>query len=45
MNCARCGEAQDCETFAGIPLCEDCAALTVKEWKIKRDDFAELAEG
>ena len=44
-TCARCREADECETFAGIPLCEGCVGLIVTEWKIKRDDFVELAEG
>lgn len=41
-RCDRCGEGNDCETFGGIPLCEECIVLVVKEWRIKRDEFGAL---
>jgi hypothetical protein len=44
-TCNRCGELHNCELFADVPLCPDCVDLIVREWRIRRNEFAELTEG
>ena len=43
-RCLRCGSTQQCSAWDGsIHLCELCIALIVREWRIHRDEFAELS--
>jgi hypothetical protein len=42
MRCERCGSSEGAEQLGSIVLCEDCVALILKEWKLRRDEFAEL---
>jgi hypothetical protein len=39
-RCARCGQDLPCVPAAGILLCADCIDLILKEWQVKRDEYA-----
>lgn len=43
-RCERCGTHDNCETFDSLTLCEYCLLLIVREWRIRKSDFAELAQ-
>jgi predicted amidophosphoribosyltransferase len=45
QRCSRCGRDENCLQFGvqSIAVCEDCLSRIVGEWKIRRDDFAELS--
>ena len=43
MKCERCGAGAD-EDCDGVPLCEVCVVLILKEWRIRKCDFDELVK-
>lgn len=43
VNCERCQEASGFDVGDGGMLCQACLLMIVAEWRIKRDEFGELA--
>jgi hypothetical protein len=43
VRCDRCQDAKDCERFDTVTLCDDCLILILREWRIRRREFGELA--
>src|SRR6266516_6862305 len=41
--CERCGTSDNTKTFDTLTLCERCLLLILKEWRIRRAEFEELA--
>jgi hypothetical protein len=44
VRCERCGETKDCQSLAQMFLCQLCLILILREWRIRKEDFAELAQ-
>jgi hypothetical protein len=42
-NCERCAELKPCETFDQVVLCDECLALILLEWRIRRQEFGKLS--
>jgi hypothetical protein len=43
MKCERCGKPAT-DNDSEIPLCDSCLTLIVREWKIRHDEYGELAK-
>ena len=43
MKCERCGKA-GADVLGEAVLCDGCLCLIVREWKVKFEEFGELAE-
>ena len=41
MKCERCGRT-GADISGEVVLCDECLALIVREWKIRREEFGEL---
>lgn len=43
MKCSRCDENRNCSLYDRVAICAECLRLIVKEWAIRRVEFAELS--
>jgi len=42
MRCERCGGHEAVEQLGGVILCDTCVVLILQEWRIHREEWAEL---
>ncbi len=43
-KCARCDEKRTCSLWATIWVCHPCVELIIREWNLKRQEYAELVK-